>query len=101
MSLLGETPGSVSETLSTAIETVLDQVPFGRWLGLQLTAVEDDRVLMQLGMREEFVGNPARNILHGGVISSVLDTVGGASPPFSAFSPKHRRQATGPRPRPG
>ncbi len=70
-------PRDVSETLSTAIEAVLDQVPFGRWLGLELTAIEDERVVMTFGMREEFVGNPARNILHGGVISSVLDTVGG------------------------
>ncbi|GMR02144.1 MAG: thioesterase family protein [Acidimicrobiia bacterium] len=69
------------ETIAEIIDRAMDSVPFGRWLGLHLTGIEGDRVLMHLSMRDEFVGNPARNILHGGVISAVLDTVGG----FAAF----------------
>jgi uncharacterized protein (TIGR00369 family) len=61
----------------TAIAVAMDQVPFAGWLGLELTGVEDDRVFIRFDMRPEFVGNPARNILHGGIISAVLDTVGG------------------------
>ncbi|MFQ5523512.1 MAG: thioesterase family protein [Acidimicrobiia bacterium] len=60
-----------------AIHSAMEQVPFGKWLGLELTGIEDDRVQMRFEMRDEMVGNPARSALHGGVISSVLDTVGG------------------------
>jgi uncharacterized protein (TIGR00369 family) len=68
---------SIPEALAEVIETAMASVPFGRWLGLELTRITDDRVYMRLGMRDEFIGNPAKAILHGGIISSVLDTVGG------------------------
>lgn len=68
---------SVPEAAASAIRAAMREVAFGRWLGLQLSGIEDDRVLMHLEMRDEFVGNPARKILHGGVIASVLDTAGG------------------------
>jgi uncharacterized protein (TIGR00369 family) len=59
------------------IEAAMEQVPFARWLGLRLTGIEGDRVSISFEMRPEFVGNPYKQALHGGVISSVLDTVGG------------------------
>jgi uncharacterized protein (TIGR00369 family) len=77
VSRLDEGPAGVPEIVSEAIHTAMEQVPFGRWLGLELTGIEDDRVHMRFEMRDELVGNPARSALHGGVISSVLDTVGG------------------------
>ena len=36
-----------------------------------------DEVCLKLEMREELIGNSIRGILHGGVISSVLDVTGG------------------------
>lgn len=71
------TQGGVPEFVSTAIHTAMELVPFGRWLGLELTGIEGDRVHMRFESRDELIGNPARNALHGGVISAVLDTVGG------------------------
>ncbi len=55
----------------------MQDVPFVHWLGLELSAIEDDRVLMRFEMRDELIGNPMKGALHGGVISAVLDTVGG------------------------
>lgn len=68
---------NIAEALAEVVETAMASVPFGRWLGLELTRIADDRVSMRFGMRDEFIGNPERSILHGGIISSVLDTVGG------------------------
>ncbi len=67
----------VPEALAAAITKTMEGVPFSRWLGLKLDSIEDGRVLISLEMRSELVGNPAKMILHGGVISSLLDTVGG------------------------
>jgi len=67
----------VPAVLAEVIETAMSSVPFSRWLHLDLTEIIDDRVYMRLDTRDEFVGNPARNILHGVVISAVLDTDGG------------------------
>jgi len=46
-------------------------------MGLKLSAIEDDRVAMTFEMRDEFIGNSEMNVLHGGIISAALDTVGG------------------------
>jgi len=44
---------------------------------LALGVKKGDRVSIDFDMRPEFVGNPYKQALHGGIISSVLDTVGG------------------------
>jgi len=77
MSQVNEAPRGAAEAVAAAIETAMELVPFARWLGLELTAIADNRVYMRFAMRDEFVGNPERNILHGGITASVLDTVGG------------------------
>lgn len=54
-------------------------IPFNAYLGLKITDLERGHVVAELPFRKEFVGNPVRNALHGGVISMVADTVGGAA----------------------
>ncbi len=53
------------------------QLPFNRLLGLAVTALTADGATMAFGMREELIGNFFHGTLHGGVISAVLDAVGG------------------------
>ena len=53
------------------------QVPFNRMLGMSVTAVDADGATIGFGMREDLIGNVFHRTLHGGVISAVLDTVGG------------------------
>ena len=53
------------------------QLPFNRVLGVTVTAVEPDSAAMAFSMRDELIGNFFHGTLHGGVISSVLDAVGG------------------------
>jgi len=55
-----------------------EKIPFNRLLGLKIMALEEDNVCIKLEMKEEFVGNYKYGMLHGGVISSVLDVTGGA-----------------------
>ena len=54
-------------------------IPFNRVLGLRMESMDADAPRLRFDMRPELVGNPNRGILHGGVISAVLDVVGGAA----------------------
>ena len=61
------------------ISHVFSSIPFNKTLGLMFDSVENDHILMHFDMREELVGNFVQGILHGGVISSVLDMAVGAA----------------------
>lgn len=52
-------------------------IPFNQMLGLRLDQLSSDHVTMSFAMRHELIGNFLHGILHGGVISSVLDMAGG------------------------
>lgn len=53
------------------------QMPFNRYLDITIPKISVDEVCVTIAMRRELVGNFVRGILHGGVISSVLDLTGG------------------------
>ncbi len=54
-------------------------VPFNRYLGIRVAVMDDGFARLTLPFREEFVGDPERPALHGGVISTLADTCGGAT----------------------
>lgn len=56
-----------------------DVIPFNRFLGMEVARMDKGLVQLSLEFRPEFIGNPVLPALHGGVISSLLDTAGGAS----------------------
>jgi len=53
------------------------KIAFNRMLGLKILSIGSDEASVRLTMRDEFVGNFARGILHGGVISATLDATAG------------------------
>jgi len=54
-----------------------ENVPFNRVLGLKVDSIDPDAAKLRFDMRPELIGNPRRQILHGGVISAVLDVAAG------------------------
>jgi uncharacterized protein (TIGR00369 family) len=54
-----------------------ENVPFNRVLGLKVESSDPDAAKLRFDMRPELIGNPRRQILHGGVISAVLDVAAG------------------------
>ena len=52
-------------------------VPFNRLLGIRGESAEKGKCVLALPVRAEFVGDPRRPALHGGVISALIDTAGG------------------------
>lgn len=67
---------------------VFSAIPFHHTLGLKLEHIEPQHVVITFTMKNELIGNFLHGILHGGVISSVLDTAGGIAVMASAIS-KH------------
>ena len=53
------------------------RLPFNRLLGIAVPSVGADGGTMTFAMREDLIGNVFHETLHGGVISTVLDAVGG------------------------
>jgi uncharacterized protein (TIGR00369 family) len=54
-------------------------IPFNRMLGMKVVALGDGEVTLKLPFREDFIGDVTRPAVHGGVISALLDTTGGAA----------------------
>lgn len=52
-------------------------IPFDRLLGIKIDTLTITDIKVRIDMREELIGNFTRGMLHGGVISSVLDLTGG------------------------
>lgn len=51
--------------------------PFNKMLGCEIKKIDPHEVIVTFDMKKELIGNYLHGILHGGVISSVLDTAGG------------------------
>ena len=68
---------TLQETLDLLKEIYEQSMPFNRLLGIRITSLTPTDIEVRIDMREELVGNFIREILHGGVISSVLDLTGG------------------------
>lgn len=54
-----------------------DAVAFNRVLGLKVESVDPDAPKLRFDMKPELIGNPRRQILHGGVIAAALDVAAG------------------------
>jgi uncharacterized protein (TIGR00369 family) len=67
------------EFLSGIKEIVNEKIPFHKVLGLKVESISHERVKVLFQMRDELMGHYKRGMVHGGVISSVIDVTGGLS----------------------
>ncbi len=70
-----------SKAISSSLEVIRkifeDSVPFHKTLNIKISDLELENPKLYVDMQEQFVGNFVRGNLHGGVISSMLDVIGG------------------------
>lgn len=59
------------------LSTVFNEIPFNKTLGIRIVSLSHEESTVSFESREEHVGNFLKGILHGGVISSILDATGG------------------------
>lgn len=71
---------------SIQVEVILDHLkmayeelmPFNKHIGIKVDSISTKGIVIKIDMRNELVGNHEKNILHGGVIATVLDFTGSA-----------------------
>ncbi len=66
-----------SPNVQKALDIFTRKIPFNQLMGFEFFHPQPDRTALKFDMRDELVGNFMRGNLHGGVISSALDVVGG------------------------
>ena len=67
----------LTEILKILADVYENKLPFNKVLGLRIDRLEPGNVRVVFDMKPELVGNYVHGVLHGGVISSVLDATGG------------------------
>ena len=68
-------------------------IPFNKFLGLKVVAMDRGKVELEIPWRDELVGDPMKPAVHGGVISMLADTAGGMAV-WSALDNPHQRVST-------
>lgn len=62
----------------TALKQMMeDFIPFNKFLGIKVHEIAAKHVHLTLPFRPEFVGDPMRPAMHGGVMSTLADVAGG------------------------
>ena len=84
--------------ISIMTEYFNEQIPFNKVLGIKVESMSNESVSASFRMRDELLGHYSRRMLHGGVVSSVIDITGGLSAVMSIKedtaddNPKTRRE---------
>lgn len=68
---------SPSEYQGLVAKIIAERVPFNKLLGIEIESADPMKPQLRFAMRPELIGNARRGILHGGVISAVLDVTAG------------------------
>ncbi len=71
--------------IDTSLENVLpvlksvyqNKMPFNVHIGLQIVTLTNEETVTRIDMNTSLIGNYVKNVLHGGVLSSLIDVTGG------------------------
>ena len=83
-----------SEYHALVSKIIAEHVPFNKVLGLEVASDDPENAQLRFAMRPELIGNTRRGILHGGVISAVLDVTAG----FAIMLALHKAPQPGEKP---
>lgn len=57
----------------------IEAIPHSRALGMELTEIGDGMAAIRMPYDDRFVGDPVSGVIHGGAVSALMDTCGGAA----------------------
>jgi uncharacterized protein (TIGR00369 family) len=79
------------ENFKELLKTVVEQViPFHGFLGMELVDIRNGFAKIKIPYRAELIGDPRSMALHGGIISTAMDSVGGAAAMTTLISPEDK-----------
>ncbi len=83
---------SVLEFMRSNAHMMMSAVPWANALGFEVTRVEKARAFACVKWREDLVGDPDSGVIHGGILTSLLDNLCGVS--IGTVMPKPMSTAT-------
>lgn len=57
----------------------IEAIPFSNALSMTLDEIGDGRAVISMPYNSQLVGDPATGVIHGGAVSALMDTCGGAA----------------------
>ncbi len=54
-------------------------IPHARALGMQVVSIAEGRVAIEIPYDPQLIGDPETGVIHGGAVSTLMDTCGGAA----------------------
>ena len=66
------------KTKKRLIKLAEEEIPIHKYFGLKVEIVEKDFIKVRVPFRKDLVGDIRTNHWHGGIIATILDSVGGA-----------------------
>lgn len=57
----------------------IEAIPFSKALGMDLSEIGNGKAVISMPYNAELVGDPASGVIHGGAVSALMDTCGGAA----------------------
>jgi uncharacterized protein (TIGR00369 family) len=70
---------SMTDLKAQLARQFIEAIPHSRALGMQLLAIGDGEAEIMMPYDERFVGDPVSGVMHGGAVSALMDTCGGAA----------------------
>jgi len=70
-------PETITDPNLKSIADAFTLIPHNREIGLDIVSLSADKAVMRLAYDARLLGNPETGVVHGGVISTVMDTVCG------------------------
>jgi len=64
---------------TAAARQFIEAIPHSRALGMVLDQIGDGVAIISMPYDERFVGDPQTRVIHGGAVSALMDTCGGAA----------------------
>lgn len=64
---------------ATIARQFIEALPFAKALTMRLDAMEEGRAVISMPYSADLVGDPRTGVIHGGAVSALMDTCGGAA----------------------
>jgi len=69
----------IDAALAPLAEFMEQAIPFNRHLGMRVELLQQGRCVLRIPWQDHLIGDPSRPAVHGGVLSTLADTAGGAA----------------------